>query len=300
VTFRDGGHRNAMHVDAHPLVHHSAAPRGPDDRLAWGDRLRLLAVQVEVELRITARSIEFVIIAVALPTLLFAMFGLPEADPRNVLPDGTRVSTMLLVSLCAYGVVSLALFTFGEQLARERGRGWTRTMHATPLPVWSHLAAKVIVALCSASLIVASTGCLAVAAGNVRLDPLTWLRLTVTLLAGVLAFASLGFAVAYATRPRTATATANLLFLPLSFLSGFFVPLAELPAVLGTLAVWLPTYHFGQLAWRQVASPAGVEAWVGIAPAAMWGHLAWVLGATLVFGAVALVAARREGVSRRG
>jgi ABC-2 type transport system permease protein len=289
-----------MSTDAGLFARTVAGSGGSRDRRVPPERLRLVAVQALVELRATARSLEFVIVAVALPTLLYAMFGLPSAAPTNVLPDGTHVGTMMLVSLCAYGVVSLAIFTFGEQLARERGRGWIRTMRATPLPLWSHLTAKVVVALCSAILIVASTGALALVAGNVRLDLATWLRLTATLLAGVLAFSVLGFAIAFATRPRAATAIANLLFLPLSFLSGFFVPLAELPAVLRELAVWLPTYHFGQLAWRQVAPPAGIEAWVGIAPAATGSHVAWVVGATLVFGAVALVAARREGVTRRG
>jgi ABC-2 type transport system permease protein len=265
-----------------------------------GGRFGLLAAHSHVELRRAARSIEYLIVAVALPMLLYAMFGLPNADVMNVLPDGTRVGAMMMVSLCCYGVVSLAIFTFGEYVAKERARGWTRTMRSTPLPVWSNLAAKAVLALVGAALIVASTAGLAVAAGNVRLELAQWVGLVGTLLAGVLAFSTLGFAIAYATRPRAATAISNLIFLPLSFLSGFFVPLSELPGVLAKVAVWLPTYHFGQLAWRQVAPVSDVAAWVGVPPARGGVHLVWVLATALVCGAIALAAAGREGVTRRG
>ena len=274
--------------------------RSARDEVVRRDPVGLLGAQILVELRSHARSLDFVIGVIALPMLLYAMFGLPTASPSNVLPDGSHVGTMMMVSLCSYGVVSLAIFTFGEDIARDRGRGWARTMRATPLPMWSYLAAKVVLGLVGAVLIVTSTAGLAVVAGNVRLDPGEWLRLGGTLLVGVLAFSTLGFAIAYATRPRAATAIANLLFLPLAFLSGFFVPLSELPAALRDIAVWMPTHHFGQLAWRQVAPAEGVEAWAGITPASAGTHLAWVVGATLVFGAIAVLAARREGVTRRG
>lgn len=264
-----------------------------------GGRFGLLAIQARAELRSTARSVEFVVGAVALPVLLYAMFGLPNASPTNLLPDGAHVGTMMMVALCAYGVVSLAIFTFGDAVAKERGSGWIRTMRATPLPTWTYLGAKSAVALVGATVVVASTGAVAVLAGNVALAPSTWLALTVTLLAGVLAFSTLGFAIAYAVRPRAATAIANLIFLPLAFLSGFFVPLGELPPVLGDIAVWLPTHHFGQLAWLQVASAADVEAWTGTPASSVSTHLAWVIGATVLFGAVAALASRRAAVTQR-
>jgi ABC-2 type transport system permease protein len=276
------------------------APQPVDIGLAPnGGRMGLLGLQARVELRSTARSVEFVIGAIALPVLLYAMFGLPSASTTNLLPGGAHVGTMMMVSLCAYGVVSLAIFTFGENVAKDRGSGWTRTMRATPLPTWSHLVGKVAVALVGAVAIVVTTGTAAVLAGNVSLAPSRWLALTATLMAGVMAFSTLGFAIAYAVRPRAATAIANLIFLPLAFLSGFFVPLGELPPVLGDIAVWLPTHHFGQLVWLQVASAADVEAWTGTPVSSTTVHLAWVVGATAVFGAVAALASRRAAVTRR-
>ncbi|MFA9429058.1 ABC transporter permease [Egicoccus sp. AB-alg2] len=259
---------------------------------------RLLALQVRTEFAATLRSAEFVGGVIAIPVLLYAMFGLPPA--RNLLPGGTSVGAMMAVSFSAYGIVSLAIFTFGDDLAKERGRGWTRTLRATPLPTAVHLAGKTAMALAHATLIVLAIGIVAGLFGDVRLDATTWLRLGAALVAGVLAFSTVGFALAYLVRPRAATMIANLLFLPLSFCSGFFFPLRELPSFLQTLAPYLPTYHFGQLAWQQVADRTDVEAFVGVAPQPVGVHLAWVLGCFLVFGALAIFAAGREAVARRG
>ena len=275
------------------------APASRSGRWLNGGRLGLLATHTAVELRSTARSVQFVIGAVALPALLYAMFGLANASPTNLLPQGTHVGTMMMVSFCAYGAVSLAIFTFGETVAEERRRGWVRTMRGTPLPNWSYLAAKVGVALIGGVLIVASVGGLAVAAGNVRLDAGTWVALTLTVLAGVLTFSTLGFTIAYAAQPRAATAIASLIFLPLAFLSGFFVPLGESPSVLADIAVWLPTHHFGQLAWQHVAPAADIKTWTGIAPVGTGVHLAWGLGSAVAFAAIAALASRRAGVTGR-
>ena len=284
---------------AHSLEIGDPRTSGPSELQRNGGWLTLLATQVRVELRSTARSTQFVVGAVALPALLYAMFGLSNAAPSNVLPDGTHVGTMMMVSFCAYGVVSLAIFTFGESIAQERGRGWVRTMRATPLPTWSYLGAKMALAFVGGILIVASIAGLAVTAGNVRLDAGTWLALTATVLAGGLVFSTLGFAIAYATSPRAATAIANLIFLPLAFLSGFFVPLGELPSVLADIAVWLPTFHFGQLAWQHVAPAADADVWTGVAPGGVTVHLAWVLGYAVVFAGIAALASRRSAITGR-
>lgn len=262
-----------------------------------GGPLGLLARAVRVNVLAGLRSPEFAVGVIAVPVLLYAMFGLPNAALR--LPAGTRVGAMMLVSLTAYGVVSLAIFTFGDEVAKERGRGWPRTLRATPLPTWVYLGGKMAMAAVYALVITAVMSALAATAGGVSMPAGSWLGLAATMVAGVLAFSTFGFAIAYLARPRAATVIANLIFLPLSFFSGFFFPLSELPGILRDLAPWLPTYHFGQLAWSRVAPAADVEAFTGIVSSGQAEHVAWLLGCTALFGVVALLAARREAVTRR-
>ncbi len=268
-------------------------PRRPASATA-----RLLRMHAVVELRSSLRSAEFAVGAIAVPVILYAMFGLPRTG--SLLPGGTPVTLAMLVSIACYGVVSLAIFTFGEDVAKERGRGWPRTLAATPFPTWVHLAGKSVTAVVHAALIVVVMAAAAAVVGDVRLTTTAWLVLAVTLVSGVVAFAPLGFAIAYLARPRAATVIANLVFLPLSFASGFFFPLGELPDAVARVAPWLPTYHFGQLAYRTVMPAEDLELWTGRAVAPAWVHVLWVVGSAVVLGAVALLAARREAVTRRG
>lgn len=263
-----------------------------------GGTAGLTFLAATTELRTSMRTPEFAVGAIAIPVLLYAMFGLPNASSE--LPDGTRVALAMLVSMSAYGVVSLAIFTFGDDVAKERGRGWTRTLAATPLPTWVYLAGKIANALVLATLIVVVMGTLAAFAGGVDLPSRSWLTLGAMMVAAVLAFSTFGFALAFVARPRAAAVIANLIFLPLAFASGFFVPLGELPQVMQTIAQFLPTFHFGQLAYRTVMPQADVVFWTGADPRPLWVHLAWVVGSAVVLGAAALTAGRRETVTRRG
>jgi ABC-2 type transport system permease protein len=269
--------------------------RGDRTRANRG-RLGLLALATWVDLRASTRSAELTVGAVAIPVLLYVMFGLPNPGE---LDGGTTMHTAMLVSLSAYGVVSLAIFTFGENLARERGRGWTRTLRATPLPVSVYLVAKTATAIVHAGLIVVAMSVLAATSGDVDLSARTWIALGITMLGGVIAFSALGYAIALLARPRAATAISNLIFLPLAFASGFFVPLSELPAALRTLAPWLPTYHFGQIAYRIVMPPSDVEDLTGITTRSIATHLTWLIATTTALAGLALRAAHREALTRR-
>jgi ABC-2 type transport system permease protein len=280
-----------MTTDAHRAPSTSKVVRN-------GGPLGLLGLKIRLDVRSGLRSPEFAVGVIAVPVLLYAMFGLPSAtDP---LPAGTPHGAMMLVSLACYGVVSLAIFTFGDEIAKERGKGWPRTLQTTPVPTWVYLGGKAAMAVAYAALITLGLSLLAATAGRVSLPATTWLAFGATMIAGVLAFSTLGFAIAYLARPRAASVIANLIFLPLAFLSGFFFPLSALPAVLRDAAVYLPTYHFGQLAWRRVAPASDVAAFTGIASPGTATHLAWLLGCAVAFGVVTLVAARREAATRRG
>ena len=213
---------------------------------------------------------------------------------------GTVVGLVMAVSMCAYGVVSLAIFTFGEDVAKERGRGWTRTLSATPLPTWVYLVGKLANALVLGTVIVAAIASLAFLLGGADLALGTWVQVWLLMLAGVLAFSTLGFAIAFVARPRAAAMIANLVFLPLAFASGFFVPMNQLPQVLRDIAAFLPTFHFGQLAHHLVMPASDVAFWTGAETRPLWVHVVWVAGSAVALGTVALMASRREAVTRRG
>ena len=288
----------STHAVPRSPVPSAAAPGDVVPARATGGRAGLLALQVATEVRASLRSPEFAVGAVLIPVILYAMFGLTNAS--SLLPDGTRVGLAMLLSLSCYGVVTLAIVVFGEDVAKDRGRGWLRTLRATPFPTWVYLAGKLGAALVHGALIVTAMAVLAATAGGVELAPHRWALYAALMLAGVVLFSPLGFAIAYLARPKAAAVIANVVFLPLAFASGFFVPLSELPDVMGDIARYLPTYHFGQLVYRAVIPAGDVEAFTGAATGSAAVHVAWVLGSAVLLAAAALAAARREAVTQRG
>ncbi len=275
----------------------SSTHRSPE-AVATRGRPGMVAAQVASEIRRTARVPEYFIGVVVLPVILFAMFGLPNSG--ETLPAGTTVVAMLFVSFACYGVVSQALFSFGAELAAERLQGWLRRLRSTPMPMWVYFAGKLALNLVFTVVIVAGIALLAVLAGDARFDPERLAATSAVLLLGTLVFSPMGSAIAYWARPRAASTIVNLVFLPLSFLSGFFFPLSELPTVLQGVAPWLPTYHFGQLAWSAMAPAADRE----IFGAGDGTPIAVSLAVVLVWGAVCTVATaagyRRELDRERG
>jgi ABC-2 type transport system permease protein len=245
-----------------------------------------------MEVRRYRRIPEYFIGVVVLPIILYAMCG--RRDAGKVLPLGTDVGAMMFVSICCYGVVSEALFSFGGELATERSTGWLRRLRATPMPMWVYFAGKVALNLVFRLVSLGGMAAVAVAAGHVTFDLSTLIATCTILLTGVVAFSTVGSAIAYWVRPRAVSTIVNLVFLPLSFLSGFFYPLDQLPGVFAKVAQVLPTYHFGQLAWGVKASAQDVASFGNPPSGSTIGHLAVVLSWFVGCGILTVLGYQRE------
>lgn len=223
---------------------------------------RMLWTQVRCEVLRYQRVPEYFISVAVLPIMLFVMFGLPHAAEQ--LPDGTAVTALLFVSFSCYAVVSQALFSFGAELVAERQKGWLRRLRATPMPMWVYFTGKLALNLVFAITILAGMALVAGLAGQASFDLVRLAAAVGILLAGTVAFAPMGAAIAYWVRPRAATTIVNLVFLPLCFVSGYLFPVATLPQVLQDMAPFLPTYHFGRLAWAAMAPSQADRAAFGL------------------------------------
>ena len=243
---------------------------------------RMLVVQTLGELRVRWRTPAFSLTNLALPVLFFTFFGLPVAG--DTMRNGVSVGAYLLASFAAYAVGSVMVYGFGIGVATERGMKVDLLMRATPLPPAIAILAKVLNALAFSLLSVVVLIVYGILVGGVRQDLTVWINVTARLLAGSLPFVALGFAIGYSAGPTVAPALANLIFLPLAFASGLFIPLDRLPGFVQRIAPYLPTYHYGQLAWSAV----------GIPSEPLLTSLAWLAGYTALFMAVTMRAYRRE------
>jgi ABC-2 type transport system permease protein len=206
--------------------------------------------QVLNSLRIPAFSLTTVV----LPIMFFAFFGLPYVH-QTIANTNITVGPYVMASFGAYAVSSAMVFNFGIGVAMARGQKMDLLQRATPLPPGVAIAATVVNAMLFALVSLIALFIFASIAGGVRMPIETWLTLTFRLLVGAVPLIGLGMAIGYAAGPNSAPAVTNLIYLPMSFASGLFIPLSQLPAVVQKVAPYLPTYHYGQIAWNAVGAP---------------------------------------------
>jgi ABC-2 type transport system permease protein len=193
--------------------------------------------QAVVELRLTARRGENVLVTVIVPAVVlvfFASFGVLSA------PAGPRVDFLLPGSI-ALAVIATSLVNLGIATAYERHYGVLKRLGGSPLTRGGLLAAKtmavLVVELAQVVLLVAIAatvlGWRPPAGASVGL-------LAVVLLLGTFAFAGLGLLLAGTLRAEATLALANALFLAAVLLGGIVLPVDELPAPLAAVAAVLP------------------------------------------------------------
>lgn len=237
---------------------------------------RMLYMQARALLVGYLRTPAFSVTTIALPVMFFAFFGLPNASRK--FEDGTSLAAYLLASMGAYAVSSVMVFSFGIGVATSRGQKIDLLQRATPLPAWVSIVATVVNAMVFALLALLTLFLFAFVAAGVRLDALSWLQLTFRLLLGALPLLALGMAIGYSSGPSAAPAVTNLVYLPLAFASGLFIPIEQMPDFVQRLGPFLPTYHYGQLAWDVVghaAEPLGTAV-MGLA---VWGVVLFAMAA---------------------
>jgi ABC-2 type transport system permease protein len=176
------------------------------------------------------------------------------------------------------------LAAFGLSLASERAQRLDVLVRTSPVPGYIYLLAKVLTAFAFASMTLTLLFAFATFVGGIWLDPLVLLTMAVRLLLGAPAFIFLGFAIAYLVGPSAASAVLNLVYVPLAFASGLFIPLEQLPLAFQQVAPYLFTYHYARLAWSAVGAHAD----------SVVQDLAWLIGYAVVFLTLALRAYRRE------
>ena len=216
---------------------------------------RITMNETRAELTKFARLPAYVIPTLAFPVAFYSFFGLALNGSQHI--GATSVATYMLATFGAFGVVGCALFAFGVSVAVERGQGWLLVKRASPMPPAAYFIAKVLTMMAFAAIIVAMLCILASEFGGVRLAPAAWLALIAVLIFGSIPFGAIGLAVGFVAGPNSAPAIVNVIYLPMSFLSGLWVPIEALPPTIAHIAPFLPTYHFGQLALGTIAPGHG-------------------------------------------
>lgn len=214
--------------------------------------LRCYWLEAKHELLRLLRTPSFVLPTLLFPPLFYVLFGVLLGSK-----GGGEAARYMLATYGVFGVMGAALFGFGVTVAVERERGFLALKRALPMPPGAYLLAKMAMAMAFAAVISVILALLAVTLAKVSLQPGQWALLFMINVLGVLPFCAIGLYIGALVGGSAAPAVVNLLYLPMSFLSGLWLPLAMLPAVFTRLAPVWPSYHLGQVALKVVGRDAG-------------------------------------------
>jgi ABC-2 type transport system permease protein len=186
-----------------------------------------------MELRLFLREPMAVFFAIAFPALLVGILGsVPSFRQPQTSLGGLRVIDVEVPTAIAFVLVMLAMSSVPATLATYRERGILRRLATTPVRPTALLAAQMLMALLTA--VFAALMLLAV--GRLAFDvalPKQPVGFALAFVLGAAAVFSMGLALAaVAPTARSAQGIGSLLFFPLMFFAGLWVPRAAMPGVL--------------------------------------------------------------------
>jgi ABC-2 type transport system permease protein len=165
-------------------------------------------------------------------------------SPQKVEDESLKAIQYVTPGLLGWAVATAGTFGAALTLSTWRQKKILRRLRLAPVSTTSVIGARVgvsvAVALAQMAIFI---GVASLPYFGLQLSDAWWMAIPL-LVAGTLAFLALGFLAGAATKtPESATAVANLVVLPMAFLSGAFFPLEFAPAWLRTISQALPMRH---------------------------------------------------------
>jgi len=196
--------------------------------------VKRLVAQTRVELALTLRRGESVLLSLGIPILLLAFFSTVDVLPTNT----AEPIDFLAPGILALAVMSTAMVGLGIATGFERQYGVLKRLGATPLGRPALLAAKTAAVL---AVEILQTVVLVVVALGLGWRPSgSVVAVAAAMLLATVGFAGLGLLMAGRLRGEAVLAAANGLYLVLLLLGGMVIPVAKLPGALRALSRALP------------------------------------------------------------
>lgn len=232
-----------------------------------GSLLGAILAQTRVEIILTLRRGDNVLVTLILPVLLLVAFA-----SLNIVPSGQSAIGYLLPGILALAVISTGMVSLGIATAYERHYGVLKRLGGTPLPRVGLIAAKTISVLLIEVVQVILLGVIGIVAYGWRPGTGALPAIGVLLL-GTVAFTGIGLAMAGRLRAEATLAGANGLYLVFLLVGDIVVPLSHLPGPLRAIARVLPPTALSEALRRLIGSGAPNLGW-NLLILAIWAVLA--------------------------
>ncbi len=216
-----------------------------------------------------------VFFTVALPLIFFVLFAaIFGSSTTRVNGQDIDTATYYVPAILALSLINATFVNLVIWLTIQRERGQLKRMRATPVPARVVIAGRTLTSLAISAVMVVVVCLFGAVLYGVELPTSTLPGVVVSVLVGTFSLAALGFAVAaIVPSENAAPPVANVIVLPLEFISGIFVPSEQIPDWMNSIASVFPVKPlFDSLleAFDPLTTGIGVD-WGSLAVVAAWG-----------------------------
>lgn len=205
---------------------------------------RQLFAEITLTLRVLIRLPGFWVPTILFPAMLYAFFGMQSAD--------TPWAMNSVASFAIYAVLGVGFFQFGVSVAQDRESAfalWQRSLPGNAVFPWiARILASLIFVMAAVGLVIAVATWIA----GVQLGAAPLFRLLGACVIAAITATLMGTALGSLASSRAAVPLANLIYLPLAYLGGLWVPPFVMPAAINAVSEWTPTRAMGELGWAAV------------------------------------------------
>jgi ABC-2 type transport system permease protein len=216
-----------------------------------------------------------VFFTVVLPLIFLVLFtAIFGNDTTEIEGTTVKTSTYYVPAILALALVNATFVNLTIWLSIARERGQLKRVRATPCPAWVVIAGRTLTAVAVAAAMTVVVCAFGALVYGVKLPTHTLPGVILALLVGVLSLAALGFACAsIVPSENAAPPVANVIVLPLEFISGIFVPSNQIPDWMNSVAGVFPLKPLFDAilhAFNPTTTGAGVS-WGDLGVVAAWG-----------------------------
>jgi len=262
----------------------SAPFAGDREPLPISRVLHAYFLEAKLETVAALRTLGFGLPFILVPMAAYFLFGVVIAGNAKGGGYGPGIANYLFAGFAVMAASMPGIFS-SAILASEREGNLLKLKRAMPLPPGATIIAKIVMSMMVAAIAVSGVTFVALLAGKLTISPLQVAIIWIVLVIGAIPFCAIGLYIGSLVSSSAAPAWGNLVFLPMLWLSGLFIPL---PASLEKWVIIWPTFHLNQLA----LGLAGVQQFTFIPPALA---AAVLVGVTVLCGGLAMRRLARVG-----
>jgi len=233
--------------------------------------IRLVLHQARYDLLTFARNRQARFFTVLLPVIFLVIF-VSIFGNQLVGPEHVKASTFYVPGIAALAVLTASFSNLVIAVTTQRELGVLKRRRATPAPATVVIAGRAITALVVSLAVTAVVIAIGTVAYGVHIAPGALAALALSVTVGSVALAAIGYAVSSTINSADSAQPVTLaITLPLSFISGVYIPSVRLPSALQHIAQVFPLQRLVAALGRGFLPGSTGVAWGDLAILAAWG-----------------------------